>query len=806
MSKNEVDSQARAEAQAKFQEGLAFQQQGQLAKAQEIYQEVLNKLPEHFDALHLSGVIAFRTRNPKRAIGLLGKALEIDPNNAAAHYHRGLALRDMGLNLEAIDSYDRAIALKADFAEAFYNRGNALGDMKQHQAAVDSYDRAIALKADFAEAFYNRGLALQDLKQHQPAIDSYNRVIAIKDDVAEVYYSRGNALADITQHQAAVDSYDRAIALKADYAEAYYNRGLALQDLERNQAAIDSYDRAIALKSDMAEAYYNRGNALAEIKQQQAALISYDRAIALKSDYAEAYNNRGVVLQDLKRHQAAIDSFERAIALKADYADAYNNLGNAFRDTKQYLAAIASYDRAMECMPDFEYLYGARLDTKMQICDWNDADAQIARLAEKIRRNEKAVQSFSVLALIGSPSLQRKAAELWVNDKHPPRPALARIAKRPRHKRIRIGYFSSDFHNHAIAYLIAELIERHDRGWFDVVAFSFGQNKEDEMRKRLTAAFDRFIDVRDKTDKEVALLSRESEIDIAIDLNGFTQDSRAGIFSHRAAPLQVNYLGYPGTMAAGYIDYLIADKTLIPAASQRHYSEKIAYLPYSYQVNDGKRSIADREFRRKELDLPESGFVFCCFNNNYKIMPETFDSWMRILKRVEGSVLWLIEDNPAAANNLRREAEHRSVSGERLIFAKRLPLAEHLARHRAADLFIDTLPYNAHTTASDALWAGLPVLTCTADAFASRVAASLLNAIAMPEMITATRAEYETLAVELATNHERLAQLRQKLERNRLTTPLFDARLFATHIEDAYSQMFERYCADLPPDHIHVRQ
>jgi len=348
------------------------------------------------------------------------------------------------------------------------------------------------------------------------------------------------------------------------------------------------------------------------------------------------------------------------------------------------------------------------------------------------------------------------------------------------------------------------LFERHDKAKFELVAFSFGPNRNDEMRKRVSAAFDQFMDVRNRSDKDIALLSRKLEIDVAVDLKGFTTDARAGIFSYRAAPLQVNYLGYPGTMGAEYIDYLIADGTLIPEASRQHYAEKIAYLPNSYQVNDRKRAIADKMFSREELGLPSTGFVFCCFNNSYKITPAIFDGWMRILKQVEGSVLWLLEANSTAVRNLRHEAEARGINAARLIFAKRMPLAEHLARHRAADLFIDTLPCNAHTTASDALWAGLPVLTCTGEAFASRVAASLLNAIDLPELVTTTQDQYEARAVELATNPERLKQIKQKLERNRLTTPLFDTELFTKHIEAAYIQIYERYQADLPPEHIYV--
>jgi predicted O-linked N-acetylglucosamine transferase (SPINDLY family) len=370
--------------------------------------------------------------------------------------------------------------------------------------------------------------------------------------------------------------------------------------------------------------------------------------------------------------------------------------------------------------------------------------------------------------------------------------------------KIRIGYFSADFQEHATSYLIAELFEMHDRSKFRVIAFSFGPPSQGAMRKRLADAVDEFIDVSEKTDSEAALLSRNLKIDIAVDLKGFTQNSRAGIFALGAAPLQVNYLGYPGTMGAEYIDYLIADRTLVPEESRRYYSEKIVYLPDSYQVNDGKRTIANKEFTRAELGLPMRGFVFCCFNNNFKIMPRTFDVWMRILSRVEGSVLWLFAGNPAAMENLRREAILRKIGSERLVFAERMDLPEHLARHRAADLFLDTWPCNAHTTASDALWAGLPVLTHTGEAFASRVAASLLTAIRLPELIASTPEDYEELAVQLATNAERLALIRKKLANNRLTAPLFDTRLYTRHLEAAYIQMHDRYRANLPAEHIVV--
>ncbi len=578
---------------------------------------------------------------------------------------------------------------------------------------------------------------------------------------------------------------------------------LALQQGRLEEAA-GLLGMSLEVAPDQPGTLSNLAVALRKLGRLNDALACYDRALALKPDYIEAHNNRGNALKDLGRPDEALASFDRAIALMPEHAEAHCNRGMVLQELKRIDEALESYNLAFALNPGLDFLAGAQLHAKMKLCDWTGFDPLLSQLIEKVQLNQKATQPFPLLALTDSLPLQKKTAEISIQRNiatyiHP-----GSLPKRPEKGKIRIGYFSADYHNHATAYLIAGLIEIHNRDKFEVIAFSFGPDCNDEMRQRLSAAFDKFIDVRLMGDKEIAHLSRELEIDIAIDLKGFTQDCRLGIFAARAAPVQVNYLGYPGTTGAGFIDYLIADKIVIPEQSKLCYAEKIAYLPNSYFVNDAKRRISDTVFTPEQLGLPTSGFVFCCFNNSYKILPETFDIWMRILGRVEGSVLWLLEDNPTMARNLRLEAERRNVSAERLVFAKRMPHAEHLARHRFADLFIDTLPCNAHTTASDALWAGLPVLTCMGESFASRVAASVLSAINLPELITANRNDYETLAVALAINPEQLASLRQKLSKNRLTTPLFDTALFTRHIEIAYTVMYERLLAGQPPDHFTV--
>jgi predicted O-linked N-acetylglucosamine transferase (SPINDLY family) len=438
----------------------------------------------------------------------------------------------------------------------------------------------------------------------------------------------------------------------------------------------------------------------------------------------------------------------------------------------------------------------------MKICSWLDLMDSLAIVSKKVLANEKVSQPGILLALNDDALLHKKSSEIYVQNKYPLNSLLGPILKRTKSQKIKIGYFSADFHNHATGYLMAELFELHDKSQFELIGFSFGPITRDEMRQRIEKSFDHFIEVGNQSDMEIALLSRKLNIDIAIDLKGFTQDSRAGIFANRAAPIQVSYLGFPGTMGADYIDYIIADKVLIPPELQSCYVEKVVYLPNSYQVNDRQRLISDREFTRQDLGLPQDGFVFCCFNNNYKILPATFAGWMRILKSLDGSVLWLFQNNPWAVENLKEEATKHGIDASRLVFADRMSLPEHLARHRHADLFLDTFPYNAHTTTSDALWAGLPVLTLMGKSFASRVSASLLNAVGLPELIMTNQEEYEALAIKLALNPQKLADIKLKLANNRLAAPIFDTPLFARHIEAAYVKMVDRYQADLQPDQI----
>ena len=601
----------------------------------------------------------------------------------------------------------------------------------------------------------------------------------------------------------AVKIIGESLQIDPNQTNALNNRGNALRDLKRLDEALESFDHAIALKPDFAEAHSNRGNTLLDHKRLDEALISYDRAIALKPNFADPYSNRGFILNELKRLDEALISLDRAITLNPNNANAHANRGVTLKFLKRLDEALVSFERANSLNPDMDFVLGELSYTKRSLFIWNNHQKHLNELINKINNGNIVSHPLQMLSLVDDSLIHRRTSEIYVKEKYPKRNIKTKINRNNRHERIRIGYFSGDFRNHPVSYLTAELYEIHDRNKFEVYAFSYGPDAKDEMHLRIQTGVDHFHDIREMSDKDAAILARSVEIDIAIDLGGFTRDSRTGIFAMSAAPIQLSYIGYLGTMGASYYDYLLADQTIIPENNKEYYSEKIVYLP-SYQVNDSKKCIPDAIFTREDIGLPEEGFVFCCFNNTYKITPTTFDGWARILKQVEGSVLLLLEDNKTAKINLTRESVRKGIHPNRLIFGKRLPMTEYLARYRITDLFLDTLPYNAGTTASDALRMGLPVLSCIGNSFASRVGASLLNAVNLPELITTTQEQYESLAIQLALHPEKLKIIKDKLINNLPTAPLYDTPLFTRHLESAYLTMYDRYQHGLDPDHIYV--
>ena len=629
---------------------------------------------------------------------------------------------------------------------------------------------------------YNQAAAAQKAGNLAEAERLYRQ---IPGQVPEVLVNLGNLLARQGRHGEAMAFYDQAVAARPDFFEALFNRGNLLLELKRSEEALESYDRVLAVRQDFSGVWNNRGTALRGLRRLDEALASFQRAATLMPGHFNALTNAAVILWDMKRLPEALAAADRALGVQPGFAEALYVKANVLRDLGRTDEALNAYEAALKSNPAHPHALNGAAQVARIVCDWNRTEVLTPRVIENAPGGRAVIQPFVLMGYSDDAALQRRCAENLVRMFVPQRPAL-RDVRRYGHDKIRLAYLSADFHEHPTARLMVELFERHDRSRFEVTAIAFGPDDGSPLRARLKKAFDHFEDVRGKSDAEVARMLREGEIDIAVDLNGHTAEGRPGIFAWRPAPVQVNYLVYPGTTGADFMDVILADRIALQADQQVNMREKIVHLPDSYQANDATRIVPPPP-ARAEAGLPDRGFVFCCFNNSWKITAPMFDIWMRLLSQVDGSVLWLL-DGPHA-DNLRKEATARGVDPARLIFAPKLPAEQHLARHQLADLFLDTLPYNAHTTCSDALWAGLPVVTCYGKAFPGRVAASLLKAIDLPELVTATPQLYEALALELAQNPALLKATREKLARNRTTTPLFDSERFRKNIEAAYEAM-----------------
>ena len=640
-------------------------------------------------------------------------------------------------------------------------------------------------------------LSRQTLAQWVAAEAAYREVLARAPRHPMALQLLGVLLLQTDRAEAGVACLRQSVEVNPDDPLAWNNLASGLKQLGDFDAALQACDRALALRPAHVPAWCNCGELLFRRGDLALALTAYDRALSFAPDHIAALIGRSTVLTALARPKDALASAEQAVRMAPDDYETNRCLGTALWQLRRFVEAARHLEKARRIEPGARSLLGALMYAYMSCCNWHARQELQALVEVHLQQGEWVAQPFVMIGCTGSAALMRRCAELQMQATAPAQTPLALPAHPP--GRLRIAYLSADFHTHATAYLIAELFELHDRSRFEVLAVSFGPDDSGPMRARIAAAADRFVRVNDMTDAEIATFLVTQQVDIAVDLKGFTQDSRPGIFQYRPAPIIINYLGYPGTMGAECYDYIIGDPVVTPMEHADFYSEKIVQLPHSYQVNDRKRAIAAHTPSRQQQGLPDEGFVFACFNNNYKITPEVFDIWMRLLAQVDGSVLWLLADNDAAVSNLRGEAVARGIASGRLVFATRAPLPEHLARHRLADLFLDTLPCNAHTTASDALWAGLPVLTCLGPTFAGRVAASLLTAVGLPELVAPDLAAYEALALQLATDPARLAALRQKLLAQRDSAPLFDTPRFTAHLEKAYLQMVERYHQGLAP-------
>jgi protein O-GlcNAc transferase len=743
-----------------LQQGMTAHRQGRLAEAERSYQAVLDAKRDDFDSLHLLGVVRWQQRRHDEASKLIKQALRVRPDSAEACANLGIVLHSLDRPAEAIAVYDRALAINPRYAKALCHRGDALRMLGRNGEALASYDKALAAVPDYAEAHVNRGVVLRDLSRHTEALASFERALALRPANHEIRYNRANSLQSLDRFAEALRDYDAVLAAHPDAAEAHNNRGCVLEKLGRLEDARASFDAALELRPDSVDALHNRGNVLLALSHHAEALASYDQALALAPQRIDTLHNRGQALVILRRYQEAAAAFEAVLAIEPANPGASAGLANC----------------------------------RLLTCDWQRVADVAERARAAARRGDWSVlDPFAALCIFDEPADHLEYARAYVSRSLPLQTPAPRVQTKRESERIRVAYLSSDFRNHPVAHLMSELFERHDRRRFELIGISFGPDDKSEARARVIAAFDRFHDVNRMRDSEAAEFVRGLGADIAVDLNGHTAGARLGILARRPAPVQVQYIGYLGTTGAPFIDYVIADEIVLPHDQQAFYTEKIVHLPECYQIGDSIRSELSLAPARGELGLPEAGFVFCCFNNAYKITSPVFDRWMRLLKSVDGSIFWLYGANAPAMANLRHEAQSRGVDPARLIFAPALSLAEYRARLTRADLFLDTLPYNAGATANDALRAGLPLVTCAGRGFAGRMGASLLNAVGLPELITADLDAYEALALELASERARLELIRRRLERNRHTCPLFDAARTCRHIESAYAAMWENH-------------
>ena len=782
--------------------GHALLKLGRVEDAARSYAQAVALRPGYASAWFSRGDVLMALDRPAEALACFDRVLALQPDNRDAVLQRSTVLIVLERFAEAAAGYDRAVALAPNLAFAWSNRGIALMKTGRLADALASYDRALELDPGLADAWSNRGDVLGGLGRDADAIASCERALHLGPDLAKTWNIRGNAELNLRRPEAALYSYERALALIPDDPETLSHRAGALLNLRRYAEALASSEQALAVKPDLVEARKNRGSALLGLERFEAALAEFTAVRKVRPDWAEVHVNRGNALQGLKRIGEAVGCYDMALLCDPDNVDALANRAGALVLLDQIEDALADYRRVVSLQPDYPWAVGQVLHIQMRLSDWTGFDEQLENISLRLRRGEKAAVPFGLQAMVDAPDLHRLSSQAFGDELYPERHALPPLVAPPEHDRLRIAYVSADFGEHPVTYLLAGMLERHDRARFEIFAFSLGDDTG-PWRERVMAGVEHFVDVSGLRDADVVARMRDLQIDIAVDLNGYTQNCRTGIFAERAAPVQAHYIGFLGTMGVPYIDYVIADAVIVPPEHYDDYAEKVVSLP-SFQVNDDRQHPSGRTFTRAELGLPENGFVFCCFNTNFKITPEVFDSWMRILDRVPDSVLWLYVKSPAAVHNLKAEAEKRGIAPDRLVFAARVPLEDHLARQAMAGLFLDTHPYNAGATASNALRAGLPVLTRMGRSFAARMGASLLHAAGIPELIADSPEAYEDLAVDLALDPGKLEAVRQKLIDGAATSPLFDTERSTRQMEAAFIAMHDRFRAGLRPDHVTV--
>ncbi len=781
-----------ADAGGHFNLGIALDSMEDYAASVQAYTRALQVQPDHWKAAFNRALANQKLHDHAAAEADLERVIRLNPGATEAHYSLGVSLHHMERYGEALEAYERVMEANPSHAAVYNASGFTLAAMGVHQAAVDSYDKALQFNPLMVEAYFNKGVALHQLAQYDEALDCYQKVLGFSADHADVYYLAANALNESRRHTQAIGFYDQAIALGKNTPELQLNKSIAYASAGDYRTAIELLDLALSMDPLYADAFNILSTTRRQMRQHEVAIESADRALQLRPGFASAWNNRGLAMQAMGSHVEALASFDAALQADEDFVDAQFNRAQVLTRLGQGADAAAAYVALLEKSPKYPYALGSLVHTELNQCIWDAYYVHSQHLRESVREGLAADAPFSFLSVGSSAEEQLACATQFTQDKFPPLSPLWTGALYA-HSRIRVAYVSADFGEHPTSYLMAGLVEKHDRQRFEVFGIALKPVQDSATGRRVQAGFDHFLDVSQMDDAHVARLLRDSEIDIAVDLMGYTQNNRTGIFARRVAPVQVNYLGFPGTMGSTYMDYILADEVLIPEAERDFYAEKVVLLPGSFQVNDDRRVAAAHVPTRASCGLPDEGLVFCSFNGAHKLNPEFFAIWMRLLQQVPGSVLWLVAAGTQVEENLRRHAQRQGVDAARLVFAPKLPYAEHLARLSQADLFLDSLPFGAGATASDALFAGVPLLTCAGGAFAGRMAASLLNSLGLAEaLVAADLAKYESIALQLAKQPEALRALRQQLAVARKTSSLFDTAAFCRYLEQAYETMQTR--------------
>jgi len=838
--------------QGYLQHAVKHHQKGDLTKAETLYRKILKIAPKNADALHLLGVIFHHSGKSDLAITLIKRAISIDSGQSVFYNNLGNVFLTEGNLGKAKNCFQKAIQTSIQYAEAHYGLGKTLHLQGRLDEAIEAYNEALRLNPEMIEAIINLGqashspraldkviailgkvnpknsayvpasifLATAYLYQEkaEPAKYVLNNVLAKEPTNVDALFKLALAQEKLNQLENAVSSYHRIINLNPNLSEAFINLGRVYKSLHNLNRAMESYQEALKVKPDIAEAHNNIGNILQLLGKLPEAIASFRKALEINPSYALALHNLGNTYQSMGQLEKAIDCYLNCLKFKPDFIPAYYHLGLAYQNQRKHEQAIGCFRKALLLRPDYAKATCYLFHQLQYLCDWDyfyDLRDQIeSATLDSLQKAIKPDESpFLCLSRRINPERDFQVAAAWSAD----------IAQRVKNfseyftsdlkndhswdvskKKIIIGYLSNNFRNHPTSHLMSGMFRHHNRDDFDIFCYSFGENDESDFRKQIQRDCDRFVEIGMLSHFEAAKRIHQDQVDILVDLAGFTHGHRLNIAAMRPAPIQVRWLGQAGTTGAGFFDYIIMDTIVAPQNHASFYSEQLVYMPHCYQVNNGNQIISKKHRRKEDLRLPSDAFVFCCFCSRYKLDPTMFDSWMRILEKVFHSVLWLIGGNITAEKNLKERARSRGINAARLLFAPHLPKDEHLARLRFADLALDTRIVNGAATTSDALWAGVPVLTLQGGHFASRMSSSILTAVGLPELVTYDLETYETLAVRLARNSERLNSIRKKLAGNRLTEPLFDTLRFTTNLESAYERMWKIYLAGEKPRRINV--